>query len=723
MAIASATLAKEPGPERDAFLRKACGEDPELMAAVEDAISAADQDETGSVRTVLVEPVESVGSHIGPYKILQEIGEGGCGVVYMAEQEGAITRRVALKIIKLGMDSRQVIARFEAERQALARMSHPNIATVLDAGTTHSGRPYFVMELVRGVPITRYCDEAKLPARERLRLFEVVCKAIQHAHQKGIIHRDIKPSNILVSLQDGEPVPKVIDFGIAKATEGKLTDKTLFTAFEQFIGTPAYMSPEQVELSGLDIDTRSDIYSLGVLLYELLVGRPPFEPEELARAGFDGIRRRIREEDPSKPSTRLRLVGGAKANSTASLRGMTLPELIRSLEGDLDWIVMKALEKERTRRYDTASALAKDIENFLKNEPVLARPPSNFYRIQKFARRNKLTFAAAVMMVIAAAAVFVALVGGLALSTFLFLREREARQLAADAREEVALTEAEVLAFGNPELVERVVKARQSQGQLKEATDLMDRGNLTEAEPLLDAIIDSSASGGSVEAQVRQMRSDLRARQSRFEEAAADLTRLTQIDPEDHWNWFVLSPLLIQLGKEATYDSTRTAMLERFGDTQDALIAERVAKAATLRPLDKREVEIVGDLVKTFSTEANQERYADEFAQYGDAFTLCSALAQYRRGDYAAALRSVQPVLSSSYAYFIPAGYAVLSMCHQRLHQTDAAQSALNEGRRITHERLPRIENAGHLWNDVLIANLLLDEASDLLNAEPTPTQ
>lgn len=434
--------------ERKAFLKSACGEDMRLYRGVESLLN--EQETAGSfLETPAVSfsrdttkpdgpdrhgtrapdrPAERPGDKIGRYKLLQSIGEGGCGAVYMAEQQEPVRRRVALKIIKLGMDTRQVIARFEAERQALAMMDHPNIAKVLDAGATDQGRPFFVMELVRGIRITDYADQNQLSTKDRLKLFIQVCNAIQHAHQKGIVHRDIKPSNILVTLHDGTPVPKVIDFGVAKATnQQRLTDKTLFTAFDQFIGTPAYMSPEQAEMSGLDIDTRTDVYSLGVLLYELLTGKTPFDPDRLMRGGLDECRRTLRLEEPDKPSNRLATMIEADLTTVASRRGTEPPRLVTLLRGDLDWVVMKCLEKDRTRRYATVNALAMDAQRYLDGEPVFARPPSGLYRFQKFARRHQAPLVAGV-------AILLMFIGASAVSIWQAIRATQAERDAHNAQ-------------------------------------------------------------------------------------------------------------------------------------------------------------------------------------------------------------------------------------------------------------------------------------------------
>jgi WD40 repeat protein len=417
---------------RAEFLAQACGTNLRLRKEVEELLQAeiasgkflpARPADTsvhaffdGAVRNSapdgdsIVSSVEKPGDRIGRYKLVHQIGEGGCGIVYLAEQQEPIRRQVALKVIKLGMDTKSVIARFEAERQALALMDHANIAKVLDAGATETGRPFFVMELVTGPRITEYCEQHQLSTRARVELFLHVCHAVQHAHQKGIIHRDLKPSNILVAAQDGEPVPKVIDFGIAKAMEGRLTDQTIFTGFQHFIGTPAYMSPEQAAMANGDIDTRSDIYSLGVLLYEMLTGHTPFDTRELLASGLDKMRETIREREPKRPSTRLTQHVSARPSEEMEKFARSR---IAELRGDLDWIVLKCLEKDRSRRYESASALAADLERHLKDEPILAGAPGNLYRLRKFARRNRVVFTAAIVVAVALVAGTTVAIAGL----------------------------------------------------------------------------------------------------------------------------------------------------------------------------------------------------------------------------------------------------------------------------------------------------------------------
>ena len=561
---------KDPA-ERTAYLERECAGDLPLRVRLDRLLSAHGQSrvffegcgpalapaESGEAPGNTLRVNEKPGGFIGPYKLLQKIGEGGCGVVYLAEQQKPVSRQVALKIIKLGMDTKSVIARFEAERQALALMDHPNIARVLDAGATETGRPYFVMELVHGIRITEYCDERQLDARQRLDLFIQVCHAIQHAHQKGIIHRDIKPSNILITHYDGAPVPKVIDFGIAKAIEEKLTDKTLFTLYGHFIGTPAYMSPEQAEYSGLDIDTRSDIYSLGVLLYELLTGKTPFEQVELLASGLDEMRKTIREREPHRPSTRLDTFPPDELTATAYRRHIEPPKLQLLLKGDLDWIVMKALEKDRRRRYETANGLGMDVRRFLDNEPVLARPPSRWYRFQKLVRRNRGLFAAA-------GAVSLTLMIGLGTSTWLFLQERKAEHQQARLRHEA-----------------------ESREQITHAALLVSQGRFDEADKLAASIsfdqpsLESSA--------VLRSLGEWHALQGRWQTAAGYFRQLQQINQLDGWDTQTLDYLgsavvLAQLGATASYEKLRQEAIARFASTANPLVAERIIKASLLLP-------------------------------------------------------------------------------------------------------------------------------------------
>ena len=453
-----AAIEKATPAERAAFLDEACAGDVSLRQKVEELLRAhyqpgsflekpaaelrahapsspgeVDEGQQGSSPSAIRSPAsdesssEAVGSYLGPYKLLQRLGEGGMGTVWVAEQQEPVKRRVAVKVIKPGQDSAQVLHRFDAERQALALMDHSNIAKVLDADATKNGRPYFVMELVPGVNVTRYCDELHLPIRERLALFIPVCQAIQHAHQKGIIHRDIKPSNVLVCIQDGRPVPKVIDFGVAKALHQRLTEDSMYTEVGAVIGTLEYMSPEQAEMSPLGVDTRADVYALGVLLYELLTGTTPLDKKRLRSAAYSEMVRLIREEEPPKPSTRLTDSKESLAN-VAAMRRTEPARLTKEVRGELDWIVMKVLEKDRTRRYEGASSLARDVERYLSDEPVEACPPSASYRLRKFVRRNK-------GAVLAAAGMVLLLVCGIIGTTWGLIRAERARMQALAAQQ------------------------------------------------------------------------------------------------------------------------------------------------------------------------------------------------------------------------------------------------------------------------------------------------
>jgi serine/threonine protein kinase len=703
---------------RMAFLDGACDGDLELrrrMDALLEAEAAADEffDEgrsvvqapsTGGVFSSNSEGAaqpgeEAIGTRIGRYKLLEKIGEGGCGVVYLAEQEEPVQRRVALKIIKLGMETKSVIARFEAERQALAMMDHSNIARVFDAGATDRGPPYFVMELVQGVRITKYCDDNRLDARRRLDLFVQICHAIQHAHQKGIIHGDIKPSNILIAQHDGEPVPKVIDFGISKATEARLTDVMLFTAYAQLIGTPAYMSPEQAEMGGLDIDTRSDIYSLGVLLYELLTGRTPFDANELLAAGLDAMRRTLREREPVRPSTRLATLKPTDLSATAESRRVEPPKLVALLKGDLDWIVMKALEKDRSRRYETANGLAMDIQRHLGNEPVVARPPSWVYRFQKLVRRNRVVF-------IAGGAVALALVIGTSASTWLFLRERDARQRA------VAAEQQQVRLRHEAELRE----------QLTQAALLVSQERFEEADGLLSGLsLEQPTMEGAA---VFRSMGEWHALRNRWKQAADRFSQLLKVDQLDGadaatMDYLECGPALIEVGDASGYERFRQEAIARFSGPS-TVFSDRILKIALLLPANRRVLESLG------STADATLRYFNEADAAGDVFTaawrsVSLALFEYRRGDFAKAAHWAQRCLAfpESNAPRTATARLILAMAYHELGRTAEAQVELVTGRAIVESKL----NKGRLdrgtpiqgfWFDWSFARILLQETTAL---------
>ncbi len=720
---------------RGAYLEQACGGNPALQKRVADLLAALHPaedffaDGSSAVRTLGGElqalthtatagtaEDERVGTRIGNYKLLEKIGEGGCGVVYMAEQEKPVRRRVALKVIKLGMDTKSVIARFEAERQALAMMDHPNIARVLDAGATEAGRPYFVMELVRGFKITEYCDANQLDTAQRLNLFTQVCHAIQHAHQKGIIHRDIKPSNILVTLHDGVPVPKVIDFGIAKATEARLTDKTLFTAYAQLIGTPAYMSPEQAEMSGLDIDTRADIYSLGVLLYELLTGRTPFDARQLMQAGLDEMRRTLREREPQRPSTILTTLQNEELTATAQHRHAEPLKLISQLKGDLDWIVMKALEKDRKRRYETANALALDIQRYTNNEPVVARPPSRMYRLQKLVRRNQAVFASG-------AAITLVLICGLAVSTWLFLREREARKRAVAAeQQEARLRQAAERGLETEAELRRQAEARQ---KITQAAVLIGAHNLETADRLIEDMPDTQ---GPLEgAAVFRSLGEWNALQKKWPQAAKCFNLLLRVGILEGWDYTALdysrcAAVFVEEGDPERYENFRRTIIAQFRTTSDPVVAERTLKNSLLKPPSP---EVLADLMPLYelSLKSLDSAAAVPASEEWMIPWRCVSvgLMEYRRGRLPEAVAQLERCLSFGTAN--PARTAtaqvLMAMTHQQSSESKLARLELAEARGVIEQRFSGNLDMGNgnegYWFDWLLARVLLREAALLI--------
>jgi serine/threonine protein kinase len=628
---------------------------------------------------------EEEGERIGRYKLLQQIGVGGFGTVWMAEQMEPVSRKVALKIIKLGMDTKEIIGRFEQERQALAMMDHPNIAKVFDAGATQFGRPFFVMELVKGIPITQYCDETGLGTRERLTLFGDVCSAINHAHQKGIIHRDIKPSNVLITLYADKPVVKVIDFGIAKATQSKLTDKTLFTRFEQFIGTPVYMSPEQAALSAVDIDTRSDIYALGILLYELLTGKAPFDAKTLAEAGYDEMRRIIREVEPPRPSSRLSTVVGEERTTIAKARRVEPEKISRLVEPDLDWIVMKAIEKDRTRRYETANGLKLDIHRFLADEPVNATPPSIGYQFRKFARRNRATLRVA-------AAIAAVLVGATTVSTWQAIRATRAEHEQARQRHEAELAR---------EVEAKMRRQAEARETIARAMMLFEAGNLDEVEKVMASITPTTLEPTLANADSILFVCKWYAANHRPQEAmeafrvGLQTNSGLRVGEKNSRIYVELACLLLEVGDTEAYERFQRDILERFGQSADYLLVYRAAQVALLRPSDAELLDKLRSLMER--VEAADLR--DLGMKSWQMFLV--ALFEYRHGDYSRAIQFGEETLKvGALARLASCTYALLGASEQRLHHAEKAQLALVKCQQLLDSAPTLRDQPDEYWND-----------------------
>jgi len=724
--------------ERTTFIRQACEGRPDLLdqitrlfslqeesgpffqhapptriTAVDIANTLTDIPEFFESQKTLLPDDDEVGKQIGNYKLLQKIGEGGVGNVYLAEQSKPVRRQVAMKIIKAGMDTRSVIARFEAERQALAMMDHPNIAHVFNAGETDKGRPYFVMELVNGERITTYCDEHRLNLHDRLRLFIQVCHAIQHAHQKGIIHRDIKPSNVLITRHDGMPRPIVIDFGIAKATAGDLlTDKTLNTSMGPIIGTPAYMSPEQANLNQSDIDTRSDIYSLGVLLYELLISKSPFDHKELLKAGLDEMCRTLRDREPPALLVKLQEMDPAEQESTVTNRGTDLRRLRTMLADDLSWIVMKAMRKERELRYESAGELAAEVQRFLDSEPVTARPPSGLYRLKKMVRRNKTTFAYLT-------AVLLAVFTGLGTSTWLFIREREARISEREARrnEQKLLTEADA-------------RARIAQAAL-----LLQRGEWAQADLMMQEIEVPVVEPSLEAAGVFRSLAEWNVTQGRWKTAEECFLKLQQANQVEKSNTteemtrdlLGAGPALIVAGELDKYHRFVQDTLVRFANTSDPSAAEQVIKNSLILPADKKMLQQLIPFVKVVEAAVTEDHPGTLQESYLSGWrTLALALYEYRLGNFRQAVDWGERSLA--YADQNPPRVAmvhiVLAMAHAGLGGLDDACMELIPTRELIHNGLPegtaRIIDLGSseegAWHDWVIGYLLLQEAQQRID-------
>lgn len=720
----------DPG-QRKLFLDQACFDNVKMRDVIEEmlasqkdsdhliergysaiALRVEDLGELDAVARDFSDPLadERLGKVIGRYRIKEKLGEGGCGAVYLAEQNEPVKRLVALKVIKLGMDTRSVIARFDAERQALAMMDHPNIARVLDAGATDTGRPYFVLELVRGTRVTEYCDTRRFGLRERLDLFIQICRAIQHAHQKGVVHRDIKPSNVLVTLMDGVPIPKVIDFGIAKAVEGRLTDGTEHTQSEQLLGTPAYMSPEQAAHGGLDVDTRSDVYSLGALLYELLTGRAPFDGNELAAAGPDEMRRILKERDPRKPSALLSTIAEQALKATAGARASEPKRLISQVRGDLDWITMKALDKDRSRRYHTVNGLAMDVHRFLRYEPVTARPPGGAYQLWKLVRRHSIFF-------IAGTSVLLALTAGLGISIWQFRKARAAEMRQSDLRQmaERALANEEVLrrdAESREKLTEAVILLRQ--GDYAGAAKALESMSERPRRPSLDGVTALRSVG------------EWLAIQGRWDEAAERFLWLLEIDKLDPWGPVTLDTqacgvVLVENGDFSAYRRFCKEAITTHATSNNGDAVGRVLKTCLLMPPDPALWHQLQPLGSTMG-EWFQKLAPGEKSNWA-AIPAC--LWAYRGGEYGTVVEIARPISErpAGNNAQVPTIQVIYAMTVWQRGEAVEARRLLVKARDSVNGHFTQPMAVGDasrgLWYDWLFARIMLREATLLIGGEP----